>query len=116
MNTRKAILVYQYSEKIKSELIIAFKLLAKMNTFKGAERKGAEELMHSFLEGLLGEIRIAQGTEKSDSLLKAEEKVIEAIGKIYEFSEISLSISEALSAITTSCQRSMEELENKNLL
>ena len=32
MDARKAILMYQYSERIKSELIIASELVAKMMT------------------------------------------------------------------------------------
>lgn len=118
MNTKKAILIYQHSERIKSELIIASKLLAKMVTLEGEERIGAEKLMTSFLEALVGEIRIAQGIEKSINFLGAQKKIMEAIGrmKLFEHSEINRCISDALSLITTSSQRAMEVLLDKHLI
>jgi len=49
VDTKKALLVYQYSEKIKSELLIASRLLAEMSSLEGEERKGAEKLVtHSW--------------------------------------------------------------------
>ena len=118
MDTRKTILVYQYAERIKSELIIASDLLAKMFSLRGEERIGAEKMMHSYLEALSREIKIAQNIEKSLNFLGAEKKVMEATGKLMlsEYSEISRCISEALSLITTSCQAAMEALEKEQLI
>jgi len=118
VDTRKPILIFMYSERIKSELIIASEVLAKMFTLEGEERKGAEKLMSSYLEALAGEIRIAQGIEKSINFLGAEKKIMEAIGKITlsEFSEINRCISDSLSYVTTSSQKAMEILEEKHLL
>lgn len=118
MDIRKTILLYQYSERIKSGLIIAFKLLAKTATLSGEERLGAEKLMASFLDALLTEIRIAQNVGKSAHFRKAEEKIMKAIGKIqlYDYAEIRGYLSEALSSITTSCQEAMDALEEGNLL
>ena len=65
MNTKTAIHIYQYAERIKSELIIASGLLTRLDTMKGDERIGAEKMMTSFLEALCGEIRIAQNIEKT---------------------------------------------------
>ena len=118
MDTRKAILIFQYSERIKSELIIASGLLEKMITLEGQELKGAEKLMTSFLEAIVGEIRIAQHVEKSMNFIGAEKKILEAIGKmkLLEHSEINRCISEALSLITTLSQRAMEVLINNRLI
>lgn len=118
METRKSILVFQYSERIKSELIIASELLAKLLTLKGDELAGAEKLMRTYLEAIVGEIRIAQNMEKSVNFLGAEKKVMEAIGRLRlsEHSDVSRSISEALSFITTSSQGAMEALEEKGLI
>ena len=118
MDTRKAILVYQYSERIKSELIIASGLVLTMETLEGEELNGAKKLMTSFFEALIGEIRIAQHVEKSMNFIGAEKKMMEAIEKIklLEHTEINRCISEALSLITTSCQRAMEVLISENLI
>ena len=118
MDTKKAILVYQYSERIKSELIIASGLVSTMETLDGKELKGAEKLMKSFLEALIGEIRIAQHVEKSMSFIGAEKKIMEAINKmkLLEHTEINRCISDALSLITTSCQSAMEVLISEHLI
>lgn len=118
MDTRKTIFVYQYSERIKSELIIASDLLGKMAALKGEERIGAEKLMSTFLESLAREIRIAQNVEKSLNFVGAEKRVLQALGKLKlsAYLEINQCISEALSLVTTSCQAAMEALEEKQLI
>jgi hypothetical protein len=94
MDTKKAILVYQYSERIKSELIIASGLVSTMETLDGKELNGAEKLMKSFLEALV---------------------IIDNI-ELHEYTEINRCISAALSLITTSCQRAMEVLIKEHLI
>ena len=118
MNTRKAILTYQYAERIKSELIIASNLLAAMDGLEGNERLGAEKMMVSFLEALTGEIRIAQHVERSMNFIGAERKIMEAIGKIgiNERSGINQCISEALSLVTTCSSGAMKVLMSQQLI
>ncbi|MFQ6108759.1 MAG: hypothetical protein ACE5L7_04315 [Candidatus Aminicenantales bacterium] len=100
MDIKKTMLIYQYAERIKSALIIAFKLMA------------------SYLEALAAEIRIAQNVEKSEYFLRAEEKTAESVEKLTLFGheETVRCLREALTAITTSCQKAMEALERQNLL
>ena len=118
MNTRKAILTYQYAERIKSELIIASNLLAAMDSLEGNERLGAEKMMVLFLEALTGEIRIAQHVERSMNFIGAERKIMEAMGKIklQERSEINQCISEALSLVTTCSSGAMKVLMSQQLI
>lgn len=116
--TKNLILIYQYSERIKSELIIAMKLMARIDSLSEGERRGSEVLFQSYLEAVLAEIRIAENVEKSKHFLKAEKHMMDAAGKMWISSrtEIARSLSGALSAITTSCQYSMEKLERLELL
>jgi hypothetical protein len=118
MKTRKAILTYQYAERIKSELIIASGLLATMDGLEGQERLGAEKMMASFLEALAGEIRIAQHVERSLNFIGAERKIMEALGKIKlrERTEINQCISEALSLTTTCSAGAMKVLMSEQLI
>jgi hypothetical protein len=115
MEMKKTIIIYQYAERIKSELIIASGLLAKLDTLAWEERKGAEAMMAAYFEALLGEIRIARGGEGKESVQfqKAEEKIMEAAAKLMvsDMPGINRCIAEALSAVTTVCQRAMEELD-----
>lgn len=111
-------MTYQFSERLKSELIIASRLLATMETIEADQEAGAEKMMVSYLEALLGEIRIARHIEKSMNVIGAEKKIMETIGmiKLKERSETSRCISDAISLITTSCQRSMEALMAQQLI
>jgi hypothetical protein len=107
-----------YAERIKSELIIASGLLATMDPLEGDEHRGAEKMMVSFLEALIGEIRIAQHVERSMNFIGAERKIMEAIGKIklQKRSEINQCISEALSLVTTCSSGAMKVLMNQQLI
>jgi hypothetical protein len=118
MDTRKAILIYQYSERIKSELIIASGLLEKMALLEGEALSGAEKMITAFLEALVGEIRIAQHVEKTMNFLGAERKIMEAIGRMkpLDHAAVKRCISEALSLITTSSQGAMKVLMDRNLI
>jgi len=117
MDLKEAVLHYQYGEKIKSELIIASKMLTSLSTFKIEEIVGGQKLMSSFLEALLGEIRIAQGSMKSKPLSDAEAMVTESIGrlKISESTEAHRCISRAISAVTTSLGEAARVLEENAL-
>jgi len=57
---RKAVICFQYGERIKSELIISTKLLMKISELEGDERAGAEKIVLSFLDSLIGEINLSE--------------------------------------------------------
>ena len=118
MDTRKTIIIYQFAERIKSELIIASHLMAVLEGLQGEEFSGAQKMMTTYLEAVIGEIGIAQGFEKSVNFIGAEIKVREAIGKVKldERDGVNLCLSHAISLITTSCQASMEALMAEKLL
>ena len=117
-DTRKAIICFQYVERIKSELIIAVKLLEKLNELKGDELAGAEKMMLSFLDALAGEITIAHGVLGLQNFEKARTEILDATGKILsqDYLGVTNNISKAISSITTSGSRVMQMLKEKNLL
>jgi hypothetical protein len=100
MDTREAILNFQYSEKMKSGLIIGKKVLIW------------------YLEGLLREVRIAENVFGGGHYMDLERKLMEVIGRVQmsQFQEIQQSLSEAISLATTSCQASMNFLIEKKLV
>ena len=118
MNTRQLIMTYQFSERLKSEMIIASRLLETLESIETGQKAGAEKMMVAYLEALLGEIRIAQHIDKSMNVIGAEKKIMETIGKLKlkERSKADRCISDAISLITTSCQRAMEALMAKQLI
>lgn len=118
MNARQLILEFQYSEKIKSQLIICSNLLAHVEALKGEERVGAEKILKAYLQLLLTEIRIAWKTVKSVNYHGAEKNVTECLGRLEmrDLTNSNLCISKALSYITTSCSAAMTNLQKSNLL
>jgi hypothetical protein len=119
MGTREAILDFQYSEKMKSGLIIGTTLLDQLLSLKGEEKlSGGQKVLGWYLEGLLREIRIAENVLGSGHYADLERKVMEVIGRIQmsQFQEAQWSFSEAISLATTSCQKAMNFLVEKKLV
>ena len=119
MDTRKAIFDFQYSEKMKSGLIIGTNLLEQLVALKGeGELSGGRKVLTWYLEGLLRELRIAQNVIGMDHYVNLEGKMMEIVGRVQmsQFQEALRSFSEAISLATTSCQTSMSFLMEKKLL
>jgi len=115
---KKAIICFQYTERIKSELIIAANLLEEMGELKNDELVGAEKLMSSFLRALQGEIRIAYSVLQMQNFKEAGDKVAEIVENVssHEYQEATKRISEAISRITTGGQQATQLLKEKGLL
>lgn len=118
METREAILDLQYSEKIKSGLIIGTSLMDQLGSLKGEELSGGKKVLVWYLEGLLREIRIAENVLGRGRYSDLERKLMEVIGRVQmsQFEDALRSFSEAISSATTLCQTSMSLLMEKKLI
>ncbi len=118
MDTREAILNFQYSEKMKSGLIIGTGLLDQLISLNDEELSGGKKVLIWYLEGLLREVRIAGNVLGSGQYGDLERKVMEVIGRVQmsQFQEAQRSFSEAISLATTSCQSSMSLLVKRQLV
>ena len=118
VETREAILDLQYSEKMKSGLIIGAGLLDQLVSLRDEERSGGKKVLVWYLEGLLREIRIADNVLGKGHYSDLERKVMEVIGRVQmsQFQDAQRSFSEAISSATTSCQTSMSLLMEKRLI
>ena len=119
METREAILDFQYSEKMKSGLIIGTTLLDQLVSLRNdGELSGGKKVLVWYLEGLLREIRIAENVLGSGHYADLERKVMEVVGRIHmsQFQEAQWSFSEAISLATTSCQTAMNFLMERKLV
>lgn len=105
-------------ERIKSELIIAARLVEYIAELRGDEQTGANRLFRWYLESLLGEINIAHNIVGRDDFERAGEKVTVAIDKAKEglFEETIRSVSEAISAVASSGQWSLQILKDSGFL
>ena len=115
---KKAIICFQYVERIKSELIIATKLLEKLDELEGDELAGAEKLMLSLLDALGGEVNIAHGVLGLQNFEEARTKILEAkeLVLLHKYLDATSRLSGAISSVTTSGQRAMQMLKEKKLL
>ena len=118
METREAILNLEYSEKMKSGLIIGAGLLDQLVSLKDEEYSGGKKILVGYLEGLLREVRIAGNVLGLNYYDDMERKVMEVIGRIQisQYEEARWSFSEAISLATTGCQSSMNFLMEKKLV
>ena len=118
MDTREAILNFQYSEKMKSGLIIGTHLLDQLMSLKNDELSGGKKILIWYLEGLLREVRIAENVLGWGHYVDLGRKLMEVIGRVQmsQFQEAQRSFSEAISLATTSCQASMNLLMEKKLV
>jgi len=114
---RDAVVCFQYAERIKSELIIATKLLEQLETFKNSELEGAKKLMLSFLGALESEIKMARNVSGEKNFEQVAAKVWEATERIHanEYEEAFRCLSEAISATTTSGQSALKTLKDNGV-
>jgi hypothetical protein len=114
---RDAVVCFQYAERIKSELIIATKLLEQLEMLKDSELEGAKKLMLSFLGFLESEIKMARSISGQKSFEEAAAKVWEATERIRvsEYEEAFRCLSEAISATTTSGQSALKSLKDNGV-
>lgn len=114
----KAIICFQYVERVKSELIIAAKLLDRLGELSGDELIGASKIFSSFLEALHGETNIAYNVSGMKDFETASTKVMEAVELVHfnQYEEAMKLISEAISHVASSGQWAMQTLEDHKLL
>jgi len=118
LDVKKAVTIFVYVERIKSELIIAARLLEEIQSLKEEEGEGAKKLAVSFLNALQGETQIAYNVSKEKNFEQATTKVWEATERTRtkEYGEAIRCVSEAISITTTAGQPALQLLKEKELL
>jgi len=109
---------FHYSERLKSNLLVAMRALDRIAKLEGIELEGGIEAMRGIFEGLGTELGIARNHLASREFNLAVTKVMEAEGHtdLYEFEKAKESLSEALSNITTLSGKYMSALKERNLV
>jgi len=112
------VVCFQYVERIKSELIIAARLVEQAGELKGDELKGANQMLTLYIDALQGEINIALNVSGRRDFEAAGEKVRAAAEKTrsFQFEEAIRLISEAISSVATSGQWAMQTLKDNGFL
>jgi len=118
LDVREAVICFQYAERVKSGLIIASRLIGEVDGMREDERLGAERLLISFLNALMGEIRIARNVLRLQSFEDASlslERSIENV-RLGNYDEAIRNVSHAISSTTTGGQKAAEALKARGIL
>jgi len=117
-DVRKALVLFQHSERIKTFLIVASKMVDGLRGLEGAELSGARGMFKRFLDALMAEVRMAHNITK-----RAEFGDVNAV--LSEVSNLTGSglvdeavrkIAEAISMVTTCGSEALEVLRRGGLI
>jgi uncharacterized protein YunC (DUF1805 family) len=118
LETKKAIIIFHYAEKIKSNLILTFSLLEVLNSMKDEEIVGAEKLLVAYFNALIQEVNIAANASGVQGFKDVNAKLEEATTQMkqHDYGETMKLVSEAISIATTSGNKAAETLKEKDLI
>jgi len=115
---RKAIVIFHYAEKIKSNLILTASLLEILNTMVDEEIAGAERLLVAYFNALIREVNIATNASGVRGFQDVNTKLEEAVEqtKQHNYANATKLVSEAISIATTNGNQAAETLKEKGLI
>jgi len=115
---KRAVIIFLYVERIKSELIIGSKLLEEIENTSENQREGAEKILLAYLEMLQSETKLAQQVSSVSNFENVQLKLESAHQNMrdHKYSEALKNISQAISLTTTIGQKSIEQLREKALV
>jgi hypothetical protein len=116
---KKAITVFNYAEKIKTNLIIASSLLEFLSGLKEeAEAAGAEKLLTAYFSALIVEVNIAANASQIEGFRDIASKLQKAVeySRQHNYTVVQRLVSEAISIATTHGSWAAQILKEKNLI
>ena len=115
---RADIIGYQLAERIKSGLIIGFKVISAAEGLEGDELKGAKRVILAYLDALSAETDIALNATRLVEFSQVSEKIAEIRKSVEEglFNVANAKLGEALSRATTACDKKMRALSECGLI
>jgi flagellin-specific chaperone FliS len=115
---KKAIVVFHYAEKIKSNLILTFSLLDVLDGMRDEEISGAEKLLVAYFNALIREVNIAANASEVQGFQDVSAKLDEAVEqtKQHNYANAMKLVSEAISITTTNGNKAAETLKEKDLI
>lgn len=115
---KKSIIIFNYVEKIKTNLIITSSLLTVLESLKDEEIAGAEKLLIAYLNALIQEVNIVANASGIQGFLDVRVKLEETVEqtKRHNYVNALKLVSEAVSLTTTSGNQAAEKLKENNLI
>lgn len=118
MDTKTAVMSYQFGERAKSELIISSQLCLALTGFSEGERAGGKRMLLLLLESVRSELRFAAHSTGQGEFQTAIGMLNDAISLIEsgQPDQASQKIAAAISASTTPAQNAWQVLNEHGLL
>lgn len=115
---KKALVAFNYAEKIKTNLIIASSLLEFLEELKEAEAAGAEKLLAAYFNALILEVNIAANASQVEVFRDISQKLQEAVKRLKQHNYLGVQrlVSEAISATATQGNLSAQLLKENGLI
>jgi hypothetical protein len=117
MDLRHAIRIYQFAERLKSELIIANNLIQETSSLT-QEISGGKKILASYLNAVLLEANLAVNTAQSPFFETIAEKLGVAVSEIdmSNFSEAEKATTDALTMSTSAAGEAAQVLMSNDVL
>ena len=118
LEVRKAIVIFHYAEKIKSNLILTASLLEVLSGMRDEKIAGAEKLMVAYFNALIREVNIAANASRIEGFRDVSAKLEKAIMQTeqHNYASAVKLVSEAISIATTNANQAAETLKEKDLI
>jgi hypothetical protein len=115
---KKTVIGFLYTEKIKSDLILATSLLEALNSMENKDSVGATKLMVAHLKALMGEVNFAVNASGIESFREVNVKLGNAVQQIEQHNYVDAAklVSGAISITTTSGHQAAQTLRDKDLI
>jgi hypothetical protein len=116
--TKKAVIIFHYAEKIKSNLIIATALLEVLDSLKDEDVAGAKKLLVAYYDALIQEVNIAANASGIQGFREVSTRLERAVTQTeqHDYAGALRLVSEAVSITTTSGNQAAETLKEKDLI
>jgi hypothetical protein len=116
--SREAILLFHFADRLKSELLIASKLLTSLLQLKGQEQEGGKRLFLDYFRALEGEMGLGIALINDQDMIRVRTVLTGLTGMVDSnmFNEVQEHLTWIISTMTTYAQRAMEFLMKDKLL
>jgi hypothetical protein len=115
---REAVMVFHFADRMKSELLIASRLLGALGGLRDQELAGGQKIFMEYLRGLEGEAALGQSLIGDQEMVRVRTVLTGLVGMVEggPLHEIQSHLTWVLTTMTTYAQRAMEYLLNQKLL
>jgi hypothetical protein len=115
---REAVMVFHFADRMKSELLIASRLLGALGGLRDQELAGGQKIFMEYLRGLEGEAALGQSLIGDQEMVRVRTVLTGLVGMVEggPLHEIQSHLTWVLTTMTTYAQRAMEFLLTQKLL